>query len=81
MGIFDKLFNKKQPSEIKSSHQPEWDFYLTNVDDKISSIAVDLALNKIAPIQNKPNVLWISITMNNPRTDGLSSTEESEVLG
>lgn len=80
MGIFDKLFKKKETVETKQVYQPEWDFYFSNVDDKFSSIAVDLALNKIAPIESQPNLVWVSITMNNPRPDGLSSTEESGTL-
>ena len=50
------------------------------MDDKLGSIYIDLGLNKIAPIADKPNVAWISIKMNNPREDGLSSQEESDIL-
>ena len=80
MGIFDKLFKKKSTVKPKQAYQPEWDFYFSNVDDKLSSIAVDLALNEIAPIENQPNLVWVSIPMNNPRPDGLSSNEESTIL-
>jgi uncharacterized protein (TIGR01619 family) len=81
MGIFDKLFKKKETVEPQQEYHPEWDFYFSNVDDKFSSIAVDLALSRIAPIQSQHNLVWISITMNNPRPDGLSSNEESGILG
>jgi uncharacterized protein (TIGR01619 family) len=82
MGLFDKLF-KKKPAELtaETGYNEEWDFYFSNVDDKFSSIAVDLGLNKIAPIDKQTNLVWISITMNNPRPDGLSSNEESGILG
>lgn len=87
MGLFDKLFGKTNPekptisSNKKAGHQEEWEFYFSNVDDKLGSIFVDLGLHKIAPIIDKPNVVWISIKMNNPREDGLSSQEESGLLG
>lgn len=87
MGIFDKLFSKTNPEQPKTTfatkveYQEEWEFYFSNVNDKLGSIFVDLGLQKVAPITNKPNVVWVSIKMNNPKEDGLSSQEESRVLG
>jgi uncharacterized protein (TIGR01619 family) len=81
MGIFSNLFGGKSEKSNKINHQEDWDFYLTNVDDKLSSIAVDLGLKSVAPIVDKQNVVWISLKMNNPREDGLSSDEEFEKLG
>lgn len=86
MGLFDKLFGKTNPaqqaltSQPEFGHQEEWEFYFSNVNDKLGSIFVDLGLRKVAPIADKPNVVWISIKMNNPREDGLSSQEESGTL-
>ena len=62
------------------NHQKEWDFYMLNVDDKIASIYLDLGLKNIAPISGKENIFWISIKMNNPRENGLSSQNESSKL-
>lgn len=87
MGFFDKLFSKTDTEKPTTSsitnagHQEEWEFYFSKVDDKPGSIFVDLGLRKIAPILDKPNVVWISIKMTNPREDGLSSQEESGLLG
>ena len=87
MGLFDKLFGKTNPqqptttSATKAGHQEEWEFYFSNVNDKLGSLFVDLGLYKVAPIADKPNVVWVSIKMNNPREDGLSSQEESGLLG
>lgn len=86
MGLFDKLFGKtiseKQTTvQSKSGHQEEWEFYFSNVNDKLGSIFVDLGLRKVAPLTDKPNVVWVSIKMNNPGEDGLSSQEESAILG
>ena len=86
MGLFDKLFGKINPEKLKTTsqpkvgHQEEWEFYFSNVDDKLGSLFVDIGLHKVAPMADKPNVVWVSIKMNNPREDGLSSQEESELL-
>jgi uncharacterized protein (TIGR01619 family) len=86
MGLFDKLFGKKQKeskSEVPSSnpsHEEEWDFYFTNVDHILGSFYVDLGLAKIAPLNDKPNLFWVSVNMNNPGQDGLSSKEELNTL-
>ena len=66
--------------EKKSNHTEEWDCYMSNVDDIIGSFFVDLGLKKIAPVAGKHHVAWVSICMQNPREDGLSSNEESEML-
>ncbi len=87
MGLFDKLFGKTNPQQPTTTsatnvgHQEEWEFYFSNVNDKLGSLFVDLGLRKVAPMTDKPNVVWVSIKMNNPREDGLSSQEESELLG
>lgn len=86
MGLFDKLFGKKE-TEIQpqtqcdtTSHEEDWDFYFSNVDDIIGSFYVDLGLAKVAPLVDKPNLVWVSVNMTNPREDGLSSTEEFDTL-
>lgn len=86
MGLFDKLFGKKeteiQPQALgdNASHKEDWDFYFSNVDDILGSFYVDLGLAKVAPLTDKPNLVWISVNMNNPREDGLSSNEEFDIL-
>ncbi|HPS28982.1 MAG TPA: DUF695 domain-containing protein, partial [bacterium] len=86
MGLFDKLFDKtnfkkQTTTQPKVEHQEEWEFYFSNVNDKLGSFFVDLGLRKVAPLTDKSNVVWVSIKMNNPKEDGLSSQEESAVLG
>lgn len=87
MSIFNELFGninaniKLTNSEVVFGQQEEWEFYFSNVNDKLASILVDLGLKKVAPLADKQNVVWILINMNNPREDGLSSQEESELLG
>jgi len=86
MGLFDKLFGKKQTEDNPEapaknpSHEENWDFYFSNVDDIIGSFYIDLGLSKIAPIEDKPNLVWVSLKMNSPREDGLSSNEEFDTL-
>lgn len=87
MGLFNKLFGKKSAEkatatiQLKAHHQEEWEFYFSNVNDKLGSLFVDIGLYNVASMKDKPNILWVSIKMNNPREDGLSSQEESEILG
>ena len=67
--------------EIKTdAHIAEWDFYYSNVDDKPSSLYVDLGLYNVAPIEDKKNFVWISIRMNQAQRDGLSSSGENKIL-
>lgn len=77
MGFFSKLFGQ---SESKTEYQPDWTFYFSNVNDKLSSIATDLNLINIAPIKGQEYVVYISIKMPNPREDGLSSNEDKDDL-
>ncbi|MBT1702290.1 DUF695 domain-containing protein [Chryseosolibacter indicus] len=82
MGLLGNIFGKKHKTRTQHpSHKVDWDFYFTNVDRKLSSIAVDLGLANIAPIKDQKNVCWVSIKMLAPREDGLSSNSESEILG
>lgn len=86
MGLFDKLFGKtntEQPattSQINAEYQGEWEFYLTNLDGKPGSIYVDLGLRKVAPLTDKPYLVWVSLKLTNPREDGLPSNDESKIL-
>jgi uncharacterized protein (TIGR01619 family) len=57
-----------------------WVQYFCNVNDKLSSILVDLDLKDLLPDDNRPDLIWIWIYMNAPRADGLSSSEEFETL-
>jgi uncharacterized protein (TIGR01619 family) len=86
MGLFEKFFGKKDQEDtpeqaaVVPTHKEEWDFYFSNVDDVIGSFYIDLGLIDIAPVSDKPNLVWISVQVNNPREDGLSSSEEFETL-
>lgn len=73
MGIFSNLFGQKK-------HVEEWNFYMTNIEDKLASIYIDLELHKHIPLKEKSNLCWIAIKLNNPTENGLTTNEESKTL-
>ena len=58
----------------------QWDFYFASVNDNVASIFVDMGLGEMAPDASKPWLLWAIVPFKDPREDGLSTDEESEVL-
>ncbi|CAZ98572.1 DUF695 domain-containing protein [Zobellia galactanivorans] len=77
MGSLGNTFGQSAP---KNEYQPDWTFYFSNVNDKLSSIATDLNLKSVAPIKGQENVVYVSIEMPNPRDNGLSSNEDADEL-
>lgn len=73
MGLLQNLFGQKKYPE-------EWNFYLTKIDNKAASIYLNLALNNIIPIKDKTNFCWISVKLNSPDENGLTTDEESQIL-
>ena len=70
------IFN--QPEKIVPTD--EWDFYFCHVDDKPSSIMVDLGRRNAIPASGFPNLAFLRLYMQHPRPDGLSSDTEYEAL-
>ena len=60
--------------------EPKWNFYLCNVNDKLASIYLDLALREVVPIDSRPWLLWVWVDLKTPRPDGLSRSDEAPVL-
>lgn len=58
-----------------------WNFYALRVDDNPASNCVDLGVAASAPISGYDTLSYISVEMNDPREDGLSSSGEMEALG
>ncbi len=79
MKLFKKIFGKKE-QKSSADKSSEWDFYFSNIDDVVGSFFIDLGLIHVAPILDKPNLARVAVTMNNPREDGLSSSDEFESL-
>ncbi len=63
-----------------SSISQNWDFYMCRIDDKPGSIRLNLDLYNIAPLKNYHQRVQLSVKMQNPTSDGLSSNEEFEIL-
>ena len=60
--------------------KPDFDFYMTMIDDKPASIVVDLAAGSAAPVESHPVLLGIRIPMRQPRPDGLRDGAELDAL-
>jgi hypothetical protein len=58
-----------------------WDFYFCQVDGKLASIFVDLGIRPDVPLKNYCEMAYLRLYMQRPRDDGLSSSDEFEVLG
>ncbi|KIE86650.1 DUF695 domain-containing protein [Acinetobacter pittii] len=87
MGLLDKFWSKKKThlTNLKPDNQdltiPEdWNSYMCQIDEQPASYFLNLALAKIAPLKNRPRLLWFEIQMNHSREDGLSSSEEFDHL-
>ncbi|MDR1485635.1 MAG: DUF695 domain-containing protein, partial [Planctomycetaceae bacterium] len=63
-----------------SQYDQDWDSYMNNVNNTIGSFFIDLGLAKIAPVADKSNLVWIDVTMQNPRENGLSDDAERDLL-
>lgn len=66
--------------KTETEDKQNWDFFMTEIEGIPASIFVDLALNKILPVEGYNKVLTLLIEMNNPAENGLSTSEESEKL-
>ena len=58
----------------------DWDFYALRVDGEPASIFVDLGIEADAPIPALPHMAYVRLFMDQPRSDGLSSSEEFDTL-
>jgi hypothetical protein len=58
----------------------EWASYICNVNGKVASIFLNLALRVSAPDESRPWLLFVKVRMKHARPDGLSSPEEFDAL-
>jgi hypothetical protein len=58
----------------------QWDFYFANVNEKVASLFVDLGIREAAPDADKPWLLWVWVYLNDPDENGMSASEESDML-
>jgi uncharacterized protein (TIGR01619 family) len=57
-----------------------WNSYFCNVNDKLSSIFVDLGIRQTFLDEGRPWLMWVWVYFKQPRPDGLSSKEEYQTL-
>jgi uncharacterized protein (TIGR01619 family) len=58
----------------------DWDFYPCHVDDKPASIFVDLGIRADVPIADLVYMTWLSLYLQRPRDDGLTTNDEYQNL-
>jgi hypothetical protein len=58
----------------------EWQFYFTKIDGEPGSIYFSEDVASRAPIADHAALIYLRLFMSNPRSDGLSSSEEFETL-
>lgn len=58
----------------------EWDFYITVQEGYTQSTRLDLALQRLAPMEDKPVCVRVILRFRAPRADGLPGRDESETL-
>jgi hypothetical protein len=58
----------------------DWDFYFARVDGAVSAIFVDLGVRPQVPLEKRPWLLWVFVTLKSPNAEGLSSNDEAPVL-
>lgn len=81
MGLLDRFFKKNTQDKEQTIQLPQdWDFYLCDIDGKVGSYFLNLALINIIPIVEKSALLWVELTMNQPTEDGMSSQQEFDTL-
>lgn len=57
-----------------------WDFYFSNINGQKASSFVNLGIHKEAPLAGYEYLACVSVKMNSPQEDGLSSQEEFSLL-
>ena len=66
---------KKTPA---ANYANDWSPYMCKVNNMVASVFVDLGVKAIAPDKNKPELLWVWVSMNSVREDGLPKDNEFE---
>jgi uncharacterized protein (TIGR01619 family) len=74
------FFTNIASGAIVAQHEENWDFYLTNVNDKPSSIFLDLGYKKEVPVNGYDHIAWISVRLKQPDDNGMSSSGEMDTL-
>ncbi len=71
--MFNKLFkDREQTVKIEQ----EWASYFCRVNNNPASIRLNLALAKIAPVEDYKYLIWFSVKLLNPDENGFTTNEE-----
>src|SRR5689334_19709765 len=62
------------------NHEEQWSLYSSTVKGKPASFYIDLGLVEVAPIENMPHFICVTLSMNDADEDGLSSPTEQKAL-
>ena len=58
----------------------KWDFYFARVNGEVASLFVDLGIRESVPDPCRTHLIWCWVYLNQPRPDGLSSSDEAPLL-
>ena len=59
---------------------PNWNHYLANINDHISSVYLDLSAKKSTIKEHYPTLCWLFIKLKVEKEDGLSHDDEFDIL-
>jgi hypothetical protein len=63
-----------------SSTEDHWEIYVTFVDDKPAVILVDLGVAQVAPLADKPALVWVWVHVQSPDEEGFPTEDEDMKL-
>jgi len=61
-----------------ANYANDWCPYMCKVNNSVASVFVDLGVKSVAPDKNRPKLLWVWVSMNSVREDGLPKDDEFE---
>jgi uncharacterized protein (TIGR01619 family) len=62
------------------SIEDHWEIYVTYVDDNPAVILVNIGVAQIAPLEDKPSLVWLWVHVQNPDEEGFPSEDEDMKL-
>ncbi|MFB6457992.1 DUF695 domain-containing protein [Chitinophaga sp. Hz27] len=66
---------------MHKDYRPDWDIYTCHIEESPAVIGLDLDLRRFAPLKEKPNAIYITVYLNNPREDGFPHNDEFALMG
>ncbi|RFS19093.1 DUF695 domain-containing protein [Chitinophaga silvatica] len=66
---------------MHKDYRPDWDIYTCHIEESPAVIGLDLDLRRFAPLKEKPNAIYITVYLNNPREDGFPKDTEFAIMG